>query len=397
MPYMSFLIATIFLSCSLGCRQDSNSAYVQVHSTEEVAELIGFTYEIADPPDYKSEKLYISKSEIELIALSDSGERVLCLVYSRLPMLWNVDSNTIEPIDLGRHDSVEIDFYGIQNDGRAIGVVDHQLIVRFSVDRKPEQIAQIPAGFYANEGVNSRRRPILAGDWLLLHLDNVKGNRKVEAGFIHHGRTSVWNLTSGKEFDPRSAVDDKISWFQVEAIAANGELLGTDYESAIAVDSQYNVICEVKKSEFSIDNIESASFAVGNDAAMYVGHLECNGGIYVPFVWSKTNGIAMLNHDPDKYRGAGSFLINDNALICAEHSPYGSASETKIWLGNKPEQVPILLNDAATNRGQYYFISVFSLANDNSMLAEARNDSRDLKVFLLRPKTKAHAMRTEDQ
>lgn len=368
------------------CRGEREFNYVRVHELDQVEQMLGFTYELLQPASFENKAVRFEAEDVELISLSDSGEFVLCIGNSKIPFLWEAETDQIKIFELGNNNPSEIDFYGITDDGAAIGVVDHQRIVKFSSDKQPEEIARTPKGFYASTGINNTNSSILAGDWLLLYVDNVKGKKEMPPSFPIQDEYRIWNLTTGISFVVRNFVTNQVPWFQVNGVTANGELLGTDYASGYVIDRNKTIIASVHAKDY--DQKGSVEFKAGNDKGLFVGLIEddsTGSNRSIPFVWSSKNGLQLLSHDKDKYHSVGSFLINDQGLICAYQWPESAATQTKIWDANDPTRAPISINDAIKNRpDQYDFFDCYVLANDNSMLAKAYTNSNDTKLFLLR-------------
>ena len=369
------------------CRGEREFNYVRVHELDQVEQMLGFTYELLQPASFENRAVRFEAEDVELISLSDSGEFVLCIGNTKIPFLWEVETDQIKIFELGNNNPSEIDFYGITDDGAAVGVVDHQRIVKFSIDKQPVEIDRTPKGFYASPGVNNTSSSILAGDWLLLYTANSKGNQKTPPDFAHRTEHQVWNLSNGTSFEARKFVTNQVSWFQVMGITAHGELLGTDFSSGYVIDRNKTIIASVHAEDYDQQGV--AQFIAGNDKGMFVGMIEdysTGSNRSIPFVWSSKSGFQLLSHDKDKYDTVGSFLINDNGLICAYQWPDSAAGRTKIWNANEPTRAPISINDAIKNRpDQYDFFDCYVLANDNSMLAKAYTNSNDTKLFLLRP------------
>ena len=384
MRYFCLLCAVAILTCT-GCwdrgpsppsigKKLSEPNEMHNHSPADVKRMLGFNYEIVEPPDYQSSDEKIDGEQFAIMDLSASGWYAVCQTDNHRLFLWDTDAHTITPLNMANLKYDENCSAGVLNDGRVLTIDPNQLVMILDVNKEPQQLTKLKTESYLSP---SRFRA--AGDWIMW-TDQISWH--------------LWNLNDKNALLPEPIKHKSPRYFDVYGINANGTLAGEDLSTetiAIFNSDRENVVIDVAEYQYELPALNdlAADATDVNDNGFLIGSIygydKDDYLVTAPFVSSQGKGLRFLPAE-DQISDVHFERINNHGFIVGFCSVNGWQSTLAIWDSQRLGQGAINIKDAIVNTpGDFELFECIVFANDCSILVEVFDFGKN-DLVLLRPK-----------
>ena len=385
-----------FLVVLPGCRRkpsfEDELKYSATHTIDEARELLGVTFEIANPPDFVNDKIKVAGEDIELRSLSRSGRYVLGQASRNIPVVWDTHEETMTALNTGHFEIGNFSLFGIDEYGKVIGASPKQEVYQFGTDEQPIKISSTSVEeLLANYDWDIH----FTADQVFISIENIE---VVEVDGMAMG-TMIVQQPLNDYIDKILVLDQQQKslleipgTLRIDSIAgvnSKGTVVGMNDDTAVAYNKEFKLIASVDPNRHGLKDPfggrTDAKFFSTNDNHVLVGFVNPHSAWEIPMLWSEESGLVLLNN-ANEYEFIGIGGVSNLGLIAACYDQSDSCGVV-LWRADKPQQEPVHLNDAIVDRpgGLYFWTMKAPIANDNSIMATGYRRLGNYKRYLLRP------------
>lgn len=385
MKYFCHLVLLFVFPCCAGCWDPGPGPptigkpkmSVQVerqHTVEQVKQVLGFNYVITIPPDYQSATKKITSDQFKIEQLSASGAYAVCRTDIHEFFLWDIDTNTMAPLNQGYLKFNSDCTAGVLDDGRVITIDAKQQVMILDIKDPPQQLTKLNVDTSMGAGVIE-----VAGDWIFW-TDRISWH--------------VWNINDKSGALPKHIKQKMPKHFDVFGINSDGTVVGDTMSSNIAAvfnSDRENLVFESSSFQHHLPGTSNNSICCTdvNDNGLFVGILEGYSEHedlqMLAFVWSEATDLRVAPQF--EHLSAVRFeYVNNQGFILGSCTVDNWMSSLAIWDAQRLGQGAINVSDAIIDGPSgLELYQCKSFANDCSILAETYDYPYN-GAILLRPK-----------